>query len=124
MLRYAVDLHDGKNWKSIAAHLESRTDVQCLHRWQKVLRPGLIKGPWTKEEDEAVKKLVAEFGCKRWSLIASHLEGRLGKQCRERCVCVQPPGNRTECMYSTLTLPLRLPACTCVCALTPGGTTT
>ena len=49
ILRFAVDLHDGKNWKSIAAHLESRTDVQCLHRWQKVLRPGLIKGPWTKE---------------------------------------------------------------------------
>jgi len=49
MLRYAVDLHEGKNWKSIAAHLEARTDVQCLHRWQKVLRPGLKKGPWAEE---------------------------------------------------------------------------
>jgi len=26
-----------------------RTDVQCLHRWQKVLNPELVKGPWSKE---------------------------------------------------------------------------
>lgn len=26
-----------------------RTEVQCLHRWQKVLNPDLIKGPWTLE---------------------------------------------------------------------------
>jgi hypothetical protein len=38
---------DGKNWKEVARHIEGRTDVQCLHRWQKVLKPGLIKGPWT-----------------------------------------------------------------------------
>jgi hypothetical protein len=23
--------------------------VQCLHRWQKVLNPELVKGPWTPE---------------------------------------------------------------------------
>ena len=26
-----------------------RTEVQCLHPWQKVLNPELIKGPWTQE---------------------------------------------------------------------------
>jgi hypothetical protein len=31
-----------------------------------------------------VKKLVAELGTKKWSQIAQRLEGRLGKQCRER----------------------------------------
>jgi hypothetical protein len=49
ILRTAVDKHEGKNWKKISDMLEGRTDVQCLHRWQKVLRPGLIKGPWTIE---------------------------------------------------------------------------
>lgn len=44
-----MEMHDSKNWKKIASHLVGRTDVQCLHRWQKVLKPGLIKGPWTKE---------------------------------------------------------------------------
>ena len=41
----------GKNWKRIAETIEGRTDVQCLHRWQKVLNPNLVKGPWTDIED-------------------------------------------------------------------------
>ena len=55
-LRRAVDLYDAKNWKRIAACLKGRSDVQCLHRWQKVLRPGLIKGPWTKEVRRAAER--------------------------------------------------------------------
>jgi hypothetical protein len=31
-----------------------------------------------------VRQLVAEYGTKRWSHIATFLPGRLGKQCRER----------------------------------------
>lgn len=85
-LRRAVDLFDGKNWKQIAeAGFKGRkTDVQCLHRWQKVLRPGLVKGPWTTEEDVLVIAMVQKYGVKKWSLIAQHVGGRLGKQCRER----------------------------------------
>nr|1GVD_A Chain A, MYB PROTO-ONCOGENE PROTEIN [Mus musculus] len=44
----------------------------------------LIKGPWTKEEDQRLIKLVQKYGPKRWSVIAKHLKGRIGKQCRER----------------------------------------
>jgi hypothetical protein len=84
LLRRAVKEFGGKNWKKIAARLQGRTDVQCLHRWQKVLRPGLVKGPWTTEEDATVVELVKKFGTKKWSLIARQLNGRLGKQCRER----------------------------------------
>jgi len=84
ILRDAVATHGAKNWKLIADCVEGRTDVQCLHRWQKVLNPELVKGPWTKEEDETVVRLVKQFGPKRWSHIASHLRGRIGKQCRER----------------------------------------
>jgi hypothetical protein len=84
LLREAVQRHGGRNWKKISEILVGRTDVQCLHRWQKVLRPGLIKGPWTKEEDEAVIQLVKQYGIKSWSFIARQLKGRLGKQCRER----------------------------------------
>jgi hypothetical protein len=63
---------------------DSRTDVQCLHRWQKVLNPELVKGPWTAEEDARIIELVTELGAKRWSKIAGELPGRIGKQCRER----------------------------------------
>ncbi|KAF8413126.1 hypothetical protein HHK36_001102 [Tetracentron sinense] len=62
----------------------SRTDVQCLHRWQKVLDPNLIKGPWTKEEDDHITELVERYGSNKWSDIAKSLSGRIGKQCRER----------------------------------------
>jgi hypothetical protein len=84
LLREAVDTFAGKSWKKIAARLPGRTDVQCLHRWQKVLKPGLIKGPWTTEEDAKVTQLVQVHGNKKWSFIARQLKGRLGKQCRER----------------------------------------
>ncbi|KAF3944225.1 hypothetical protein CMV_029292 [Castanea mollissima] len=63
---------------------KDRTDVQCLHRWQKVLNPELVKGPWSKEEDEVIIELVKKYGPKKWSTIAQHLPGRIGKQCRER----------------------------------------
>eukprot|EP00462_Mataza_sp_D1_P017310 CAMPEP_0175160098 /NCGR_PEP_ID=MMETSP0087-20121206/23815_1 /TAXON_ID=136419 /ORGANISM="Unknown Unknown, Strain D1" /LENGTH=815 /DNA_ID=CAMNT_0016448273 /DNA_START=53 /DNA_END=2500 /DNA_ORIENTATION=- len=85
-LRDAVKLHKAKNWKKIAqtAFEGEKSDVQCLHRWQKVLDPKLVKGPWTKAEDEKVVDLVRQFGAKKWSVIASYLPGRIGKQCRER----------------------------------------
>lgn len=83
-LRKAVDANNSRNWKKIAISLPGRTDVQCLHRWQKVLKPGLIKGPWTPEEDAKVISLVQKYGQKKWSFIAGELKGRLGKQCRER----------------------------------------
>ena len=37
------------DWKVVAGYFTDRSDVQCQHRWQKVLNPELIKGPWTKE---------------------------------------------------------------------------
>lgn len=74
----------GERWDSIAKCLKDRTDIQCQQRWTKVVNPELIKGPWTKEEDEKVIELVARYGPKKWTLIARHLRGRIGKQCRER----------------------------------------
>uniref|UniRef100_A0ACD5U6B5 Uncharacterized protein n=3 Tax=Avena sativa TaxID=4498 RepID=A0ACD5U6B5_AVESA len=84
ILRKAVEIHNGKNWKKIAECFPDRTDVQCLHRWQKVLNPELVKGPWSKEEDDIIIKMVKEYGPTKWSAIAQALPGRIGKQCRER----------------------------------------
>lgn len=83
-LKEAVEEHGAKNWKLISTRLPGRSEVQCLHRWQKVLKPTLVKGPWTADEDVKVVELVAKYGAKKWSLIASNLPGRIGKQCRER----------------------------------------
>ncbi|CAJ1085564.1 v-myb avian myeloblastosis viral oncogene homolog-like 2a isoform X2 [Xyrichtys novacula] len=72
------------DWKTIASFLPGRTEVQCMHRWEKYLDPDIVKGYWSKEEDEMILELVKKYGTKHWSLIARHLKGRFGKQCRER----------------------------------------
>ncbi|CAD8155103.1 unnamed protein product [Paramecium pentaurelia] len=54
-----------------------KQNKQNIH---KVIR----KRPWTDEEDLRVIELVQEFGPQKWTQIAQQLDGRIGKQCRER----------------------------------------
>jgi hypothetical protein len=83
-LMKAIEIHKEKNWKLIAAQIEGRTPAQCMHRWKKVLNPSLVKGAWTKEEDAILIRLVQQNGPQNWTEIANQLNGRNGKQCRER----------------------------------------
>ena len=39
---------------------------------------------WSASEDLQLSTLVDQYGAKQWSLIAQHMPGRIGKQCRER----------------------------------------
>ncbi|XP_028266871.1 v-myb avian myeloblastosis viral oncogene homolog-like 2a isoform X2 [Parambassis ranga] len=73
-----------KDWKTIASFLPGRTEVQCMQRWRTHLNPDLVKGYWSREEDEKIMELVEKYGTKHWTVIAKHLKGRMGKQCRER----------------------------------------
>ena len=79
------------NWTKIAKTTfdSSRTATQCQSRWEKVLKQGVVKGPWTAEEDRIVIEMVGRYSSVtpnkiRWSNIANNLPGRLGKQARER----------------------------------------
>mmetsp|Transcript_2922 Transcript_2922/g.4287 ORF Transcript_2922/g.4287 Transcript_2922/m.4287 type:complete len:419 (+) Transcript_2922:47-1303(+) len=85
-LRRAVKKHAEKNWKAIAqdGFKGAKSDVQCLHRWRKVLDPSIKKGPWTPIEDELIFKGITLYGEGKWSKVAKDIPGRLGKQCRER----------------------------------------
>ncbi|KAJ3603265.1 hypothetical protein NHX12_031007 [Muraenolepis orangiensis] len=83
-LKVLVQKAEPINWKCISSFIPNHSEQQCQHRWFKVLDPDLVKGPWTKEEDEKVIELVNHYGNKQWALVAKHLKGRLGKQCRER----------------------------------------
>lgn len=42
-----------------------------------------MKGPWTKEEDQKIIDCITQ-NITKWSEIAERVEGRVGKQCRER----------------------------------------
>ncbi|XP_010443635.1 PREDICTED: transcription factor MYB51 [Camelina sativa] len=44
----------------------------------------LIKGQWTPDEDRKLIRLVRQHGERKWAMISEKLEGRAGKQCRER----------------------------------------
>tara|TARA_B100000795_G_scaffold62704_1_gene42189 strand:- start:99 stop:1736 length:1638 start_codon:yes stop_codon:yes gene_type:complete len=44
----------------------------------------MLSTQWTDETDEQLTEAVARFGEGRWSEIAELVEGRTGKQCRER----------------------------------------
>ncbi|OQR97172.1 myb-like DNA-binding protein [Thraustotheca clavata] len=93
-LRLAVERSGERNWKAIADQVAGRNHTQCLQRWTKVLKPGLIKGHWTPDEDAKLKTLVAE-GRKNWGQVAAQIAGRTSKQCRERwCNHLDPNINK------------------------------
>lgn len=84
LLEESVRKFNGRHWKKIAECLPGRTVSQCFCRWDRVLNPAIVKGTWTKEEDDCIMELVGKHGCRKWSIIAKSLPGRVGKQCRER----------------------------------------
>ena len=43
-----------------------------------------IKGPWSPEEDEALRRLVERHGARNWTAIGREIPGRSGKSCRLR----------------------------------------
>ncbi|KAG2318390.1 hypothetical protein Bca4012_055387 [Brassica carinata] len=95
-LREAVRRFKAKSWKKVAELIPDRTEVQCMHRWQKVLDPNLTKGPWTQQEDETIVELVKRHGPVKWAMISNSLPGRIGKQCRERWYNHLNPGINKE----------------------------
>ena len=71
-------------WSDYSSYFPNKTTQQIAERWEKVLDPHLIKGSWTREEDEIIINFVKVYGTKNWTKLASSLPGRIGKQCRER----------------------------------------
>jgi hypothetical protein len=71
-------------WSAIACHFSGKTVHQVVDRWEKVVNPALIKGSWTREEDERIIAWVQAQGPISWTKLAEAMPGRIGKQCRER----------------------------------------
>lgn len=84
LLRSAINEYGEKQWKFISERVNGRSPIQCLHRWSKILKPGLVKGPWSTHEDLTLKEWINSQGPNKWSHCARTIPGRSGKQCRER----------------------------------------
>lgn len=75
----------GKKWSAIAERIADRSPEECSKRWNKLQSlDTVVKRPWTAVEDQQMLELVAKYGPSKWAVIASYLENRNGKQCRER----------------------------------------
>lgn len=84
LLTHIATKSDSIAWSTIAKFFPNKTAPQLAGRWEKVLNPTLVKGSWTREEDEIILNFVTQNGDKDWAKLALLLKGRTGKQCRER----------------------------------------
>ena len=74
--------------------MSGRTGAQCMFRYIHVLKPGRVKGRWTKEEDEQLLRGFALHGRGNWSKVASFVPTRTDAQVRERYENVLNPDLR------------------------------
>ena len=88
-LIYYSSMYQERHWEDVSKHFANKTALQCFSRFNRI-RPGIIKGKWTQEEDNKIIELVALYG-KNWSAIAKLFKTRNGKQIRDRYINVLDP---------------------------------
>ena len=71
------------NWQLISEQIRQHSPAQCRNHWNKILKNGNIKGPWSAQEDELLMEWVKKNGAKNWTKCSEFVYGRSGKQCRE-----------------------------------------
>ena len=71
-------------WQLLAQQLPGRQPAEIRNRWEASLNPSRVKGAWDDLEDERLRTAVATHGPHDWNVIASEVDGRSAKQCRER----------------------------------------
>ena len=84
------------NWNEIAPRFPGKTAQQISERWSKVVNPDLVKGSWTRQEDQTIIDFVQKYGTRNWTKLAALLPGRIGKQCRERWRNHLDPSNNRD----------------------------
>ena len=71
------------NWRLISEQIRLYTPTQCRNHWNRILKNGNIKGPWSEQEDKLLMEWVKKNGAKNWTKCSEYVYGRSGKQCRE-----------------------------------------
>ncbi|XVF05362.1 hypothetical protein REPUB_Repub05bG0165500 [Reevesia pubescens] len=78
------DRNPNMEMKEVKVSMKNTFPKEVGKRNKKVASAALIKGQWTDDEDRKLKRLVKQYGVRKWAQIAESLVGRAGKQCRER----------------------------------------
>jgi len=80
-----VNKYGDRNWDFISKFFDSsKSPVKCFKRWNILVKPKTVKGPWNIEEDKKLIDWIKNNGPCNWTSCASLIPGRTGKQCRER----------------------------------------
>jgi hypothetical protein len=80
VLRYS------RHWATIAGHFPGRDRKQVATRWKEAVNPRIIKGRFTKQEDDIIVQWATQHAGKDWSGLSEILTHRTPKQCRERWI--------------------------------------
>jgi hypothetical protein len=70
-------------WPEIAAQVPDRTPRQVRERFQHYLSPRVAGGPWSRDEDDRLRRLHAQFGS-NWAAIAALMPGRANTAVKNR----------------------------------------
>ena len=74
-----------EDWALIAQFVgNGRSKAQCSQRWSRGLDPKITKDQWSEEQDSKLLQLIATYGDKSWTKIASQMGNRCDVQCRYR----------------------------------------
>lgn len=74
LLRLVKEIGKGK-WSVIARRLKGRTGKQCRERWLNHIQPGLVRKPWTEEEEMLLVEGHRKYGNK-WAKISRTIVGK------------------------------------------------
>lgn len=81
----------GENWERISHQFVNKTAKQCMQKFKNSARSAK-KGNWTEEEDRLLMDWIKRHGAVKWTECSKNIQGRCGKQCRERWVNILNPG--------------------------------
>lgn len=82
IIKHFVKMY-GEDWDRISRNLPGRTPKQIHDRYINYLRDGLIKAPWTNQEEQIVITMYQSIGAK-WSKMIPYLPGRSGNDIKNR----------------------------------------
>lgn len=113
-MRRAVERAGDRNWMAVAREVNmalghapggGRTAKQCRGRYMHHLKPGLKRGPWAWDEEDALVAAHKRYG-NSWSKVARHLPGRTETDIKNHCERAAPPRRPSS---APLLAPLALP---------------
>lgn len=91
LLKTLVAEREFKSWQKISEYFQTKSINQCITRWKRTIKPGLVRGPWTAVEDNQLRDFVDKHGEHNFHEYNKHILGRDTKQCKERWFNVLSP---------------------------------